>query len=66
MPGGARTVMDMSSSVDIFREFVEELRAACPHGLALVLGSFGSLILPLAGIADGAVSCANIDAPLRV
>ena len=52
----------MSSPVNAFRELVEELRAAGPHRLALVLGSPGSLILPLAGFAGGAVTSENIDA----
>jgi len=51
----------MSSPVNVFRELVEVLRAGGPHRLALVLGSPGSLILPLAVNAGGAVSCENID-----
>ena len=51
----------MSSPVNVFRELVEELRAGGPHRLALVLGSPGSLILPLAGTAGGAVTSEDFD-----
>jgi len=54
--------MGMSSPVNVFREFVEELRAGGPHRLALVLGSPGSLILPLAVATCPAVTSENIDA----
>ena len=59
--GVHRTVMGMPTPVLVFRELVEELRAAGPHRLALVLGSPGSLILPLAGNGGGTVTCENID-----
>ena len=52
----------MPSPVNVFRELVEELRACGPHRLALVLGSPGLLILPLAGLAGPAVASENIDA----
>ena len=54
--------MGMSSPVIVFRDLVEELRAGGPHRLALVLGSPGPLILPLAVAAPGAVTSENIDA----
>jgi len=53
--------MGMSSPVIVFRDLVEELRAGGPHRLALVLGSPGSLVLPLAGFAGGVVTSENID-----
>ena len=51
----------MSTPVIVFRELVDELRAGGPHRLALVLGSPGSLILPLAGAVGGVVTSENID-----
>ena len=54
--------MGMSTPVLVFRVFVEERRAGGAHRLALFLGSPGSLILPLAGVAGGAVTCENIGA----
>jgi len=53
----------MPTPVNVFRELVEELRGGGPHRLALVLGSPGSLILPLAGAAGPVVTSENIDAP---
>jgi hypothetical protein len=51
----------MSTPLNAFRELVVELRARGPHRLALVLGSPGSLVLPLAGAAGGAVTSEDID-----
>lgn len=51
----------MSTAVNVFRELVEELRAGGPHRLALVLGSPGCLILPLAVAAGPVVTSENID-----
>lgn len=59
--GAVRTVTCMPTSVNVFRELVEELRAGGPHRLALTLSSPGSLILPLAVNAGRAVTCENID-----
>ena len=55
-------MMGMSTPASAFRELVEELSAGGPHRLALVLGSPGCLILPLAVFVGGVVTCENIDA----
>ena len=55
-------MLGMPTPVIVFRELVEELRAGGPHRLALVLGSPGSLTLPLAVAAGPAVTSENIDA----
>ena len=60
--GVHRTVLGMPTPVIVFREFVVELRAGGPHRLALVLGSPGSLVLPLAVVAGPAVTSENFDA----
>ena len=51
----------MPTPVIVFRELVEELRAGGAHRLSLVLGSPGSLILPLTVNAGGVVTSENID-----